>query len=130
MKLIDVVKLSLLCERIFFFDFEIHCDGFNTGFEVYYCVVNVVCKLCMNEVFDSHGSDVCRCCRNCVEIFSADDCMDRFSEHMLEMSGKCRSVWVAHNGACFDALFILRWFLTKSSIVPNVVMNGKYHSIG
>ena len=31
---------------------------------------------------------------------------------------------MAHNGGCFDTLFILCWFLTKSSIVPNVVMNG------
>ena len=78
--------------------------------------MNVVCKLCMNEAFDS--------CGNCVEIFSGDDCMDWFHEYMVEMSKKCRSVWIAHNGAHFDALFILTWFLTKSSIVPNVIKNG------
>ena len=39
-KSIHLIKSSSLCERIFFFDFETHCDGFNTCFEVYYCVVD------------------------------------------------------------------------------------------
>ena len=61
MKSIDIVSSLLLCERIFFFYFETCCDGFNTCFEVNYCVENVVCKLCVNKVFNSHGSDVHRC---------------------------------------------------------------------
>ena len=59
-----------------------------------------------------------------VEIFFGDDCMDQFCEYVFEMSGKCRSVWIAHNGARFDALFILHWFLIKTLIAPNVIMNG------
>ena len=48
MKSIDMVVSSSLCERTSFFDFETCCDGFNMCFEVYYCVVNVVCKSHMN----------------------------------------------------------------------------------
>ena len=126
MKSIDIVSSLLLRERIFFY-FETHCDGFNTCFEVYYCVMNVICKLCMKEAFDSRGSDVCPCCGNCVEIFSGDYCMDRFCEYMVEMSEKCRCVWIVHNSAHFEALFTLHWFLTKNS---NVIINGKCYGIG
>ena len=51
-------------------------------------LICVVCKLCMNKAFDSRG--------DCVEIFSADHCMDQF----------CEYVWIVHNGTDFDALVL------------------------
>ena len=106
MKSVDVVKSVSSCEKIFFFDFETRSDGLETCFEAYYCVVNVVCKLCMNEQFDSYGSDVHRCCEERIQIFSGHKCLNHFCKYMLDASGKSRSIWISHNGVCFDTIYI------------------------
>ena len=43
---------------------------------------------------------------------------------MIEMDKKCKSIWIAHNSAQFDTLFIIRWMLIRFNIPPQVVMNG------
>ena len=124
MKCVDVVQTESVCDKLFFFDFEIRSDGDGLCFDVYYCVVNVVCKKCKDVPFDSDGSDVQRYCGCRVEIFSGDECIDQFCEYMIEMDKKCKSIWMAHNGARFDTLFIRRWMLSKFNIIVRVVMNG------
>ena len=39
-------------------------------------VLKCIIVLCMNEWFDGYGLDVRRCCENCVQIFSGDDCLN------------------------------------------------------
>ena len=74
----------------------------------------------MKERFDSYILDVLRCCGNRFQMLSGDDHLNQFCKYMIDMSGKSRSIWIAHNGACF--VTILCWFLTSSCIVPNVVI--------
>ena len=125
MKCVDVVQTESVCDKLFFFDFEIRSDGDGLCFDVYYCVVNVVCKKCKDVSFDSDCSDVQRCCDLRVEIFSGDKCIDRFCKYMNEMDKKSKTIWVAHNSACFDTLFIVRWMLSKFNITPRVVNGNK-----
>lgn len=55
-------------------------------------------------------------------FFSGENILDRFLEFMFDQPN---SVWVAHNGAKFDTVFILRWLLEKKGVTPpNVVMSG------
>ena len=43
--------------------------------------------------------------------------------NMIEMDKKCKSIWVARNGAHFDT-FIMRWMVSKFNVTPQVLMNG------
>ena len=123
MKCVEVVQTESVCNKFFFFDFETQSDGDGLCFDVYYCVVNVVCKKCKDVPFDSDGSDVKVCCGSRAEIFSGDKCIIKFHEYMIEMNKKCKTIWVARNGAHFDT-FTMRWMLRKFNITPQVVMNG------
>ena len=112
-----------VCNRLFFFDFETQSEGDGLCFDVYYCVVNVLCMKCKDVSFDSDGSDVWACCGSRVEIFSGDERINQFCEYRIEMDKKCKTIWVAHDGAPFGT-FIMRWMLRKFNITPWVVMNG------
>ena len=106
MKCVDVVQTESVCDKLFFFDFETRSDGDSLCFDVYYCVVKDV----------SFDSDVQHCCGSRVEIFSGDECIDRFCKYVIEMDKKSKTIWVVHNGARFDTLFIMRWMLSKFDI--------------
>ena len=121
MECVDIVQTGSVCDKLFFFDFETWSDSDGLCFDVYYCVVNVVCKKCKDVHFDS---DVQRCCGSRVEIFSGEECINQFCKYMIKMDKKCKSIWFAHNGAQFDTLFIMRWMLRKFNITLQVVMNG------
>ena len=62
MKCVHVVQAGSVCDKLFFFDFETRSDGDDLCFDVYYCVVNVICKKRKDASFDSDGSDMQRCC--------------------------------------------------------------------
>ena len=92
------MQTGSICDKLFF------CDGDGLCFYVFYCIVNVVCKKCKVVPFDSDGS--------------GDKCINQFCKYMIEIDKNCKSIWITHNSARFDTLFIMRWMLTRFNITP------------
>ena len=121
---------------LFFFDFETKTvDGEMIPF---YCVVQKVCVKCDQKEFvtlteSSKKTDDVKFADGCVE--RADCCgyrqyvFENNSESVVDdlidfIFEQPNSVWIAHNGSRFDAVFLLRNVLIKKNLVPPVVMNG------
>lgn len=104
----------------------------------FYCVVQKLCKSCdkipFEKTFDIFLPDPAQphcdmsiekveCCGYCQFVFKCvnDSVVDVLVDFILQQR-KC--VWIAHNGGCFDAIFILRHLLVEKKIIPESVLNG------
>ncbi|KAG5880013.1 hypothetical protein JTB14_037402 [Gonioctena quinquepunctata] len=84
------------------------------------CVFKQRCNVCI-------ASDVVLCvkCGMRVQIYRCQDPISPFIHHILQLRKEFKTVVVlAHNGSKFDHQFILNYFLSRTTLKPEVIMRG------
>lgn len=86
------------------------------------CVVQQVCDKCI----DDENLAFCQKCGYRQHIYSGDDCVIRFMEHVMDVRKKFKKITcIAHNGQAFDLQFVFRYVLQHTQFhSPNVIMRG------
>lgn len=83
-----------------------------------------VFKQCCYQCLDSDKT-VCNTCGLRLQVLTGDEIIEGFMHHILNLRRKFKKIIImAHNGQSYDHQFILNHILTKTDLIPELIMRG------